>query len=191
MAMAAASTRSSRARGGGGGGSSASAAARPGVRVYQRNVFVERVKQWLVWLALNFRYAIQWLISVGGRLEHLPKRSERPLVSMLVFIWGALLGLGTLAGLLTAHQSLFSPGTYMTLGLGVAYVVGAYLLIMEHQAAEEMIGLAFILDFLLLPSGLLGRGVKLLIFALFLLICVKDWRRIVRLPERPPVFRGR
>jgi hypothetical protein len=184
MAAAASRSRSSRAstpgstsRGGGGATTRA--------RVYQKNFFQDRLKNWLIWLALNFRYAVQYVISIGGRLEHLPKRSERPLVAGLVFVWGLLTALMLLASFLSGHLSIISLVTYVQLGVAAAYVAGAYFLIMESPAAEEILGIAFVVDFLLVSAGVVATAIKLFLFTLFLLICVGDWRQVVRLPKRP------
>lgn len=152
------------------------------VRVYRRNVVGDRLRRGATWLLLNCRYAVMSIIGLGGRLQHLPRRSEVPLVAGLVFLWGLIS---------CAWLVLGSYGIWWVVALAVtlSYFVGSYYLIMEYKGGEQFVGLALATDLILLGQSIVGQAIKLIIFTLFVLVCVRDWRRLVTLPERPKIER--
>jgi hypothetical protein len=157
-------------------------------RSYRKNVLTDKLKDWAVWLPLNARYAAIYIVSGGGRLAKVPKRSEVPLVSVLLLTWGIL----SIGSLLFRDYSFF--GWWVALGITGAYIVGGYLLFMEQPGATQIAGFALAADLILFPDdtfmGLFRQAIKLLLFAIFLLVCVKDWRVLVTLPDPPGENKG-
>jgi hypothetical protein len=152
-------------------------------RTYTRNVLKDGLKEWAVWLPLNARYAAIYLVSGGGRLGLVPKRSELPLVAVLLLFWGFL----SIGGLLFGDYGLVL--WWLALSITCGYIVGAYMLFMEQPGATQIVGFTLAADIILLDGegigSIIAQSIKLLLFAIFLLVCVKDWRILVTLPNRP------
>jgi hypothetical protein len=158
------------------------------VKVSQRNYLRDLLREQGLWLLLNGRYAFIYAIGLGGRLADLPERNERPLLAAILAIYGGFLGISLLFFILNPFaltlSGLFDWRVPLYAGLAVAYVAGAYYLVMEYRGGESIVGTALAIDLVLNTTNVLLQTINMVMFGFFLLTCVKSWREIVRLPER-------